>query len=390
MRKNAVAAVYSAGLVQGVALVAFPAASAIFTSPDSFNFTSTAYGGLFIPQALLSIAASLYSSKLAHERGIKRVFMFGLFANLLAMVLLAASRLLMGHPIAYEVLLLATASLGVGFGLTVPSLNTLAAHFFPKKVDTAVLALNALLGLGTALAPLFIALFTRIGLWWGLPTLLALAIIILIFFSSPLRLQNGKVTKPKRKGKIPPVFWIFAGFALLYGMIETVNGNWGAVYMKKELHDSAAMASLSLTFFWAAVTAGRIFFALIEKVLSGNWVLRVLPFFAAGSFVIAAYMPFEIPLAQASVFALAGFGCSALLPLIISFGEKTLPAMGASLAGGLIAFYLLGYGVAAFGVGPLHDEVGLPLSTIFGVSALLALALGVMAFIVIKCQEKKL
>jgi NAD(P)-dependent dehydrogenase (short-subunit alcohol dehydrogenase family) len=45
--------------------------------------------------------------------------------------------------------------------------------------------------------------------------------------------------------------------------------------------------------------------------------------------------------------------CSALLPLVISFGQAELKTIAASVAGGLIAFYQIGYGIAAFGVGPL-------------------------------------
>lgn len=58
-------------------------------------------------------------------------------------------------------------------------------------------------------------------------------------------------------------------------------------------------------------------------------------------------------------FGLAGLGCSAVLPLTISFGHEDLGAFSASVAGGVIAFYQLGYGVAAFGTGRLH-EAGLP------------------------------
>jgi len=37
-------------------------------------------------------------------------------------------------------------------GFTVPALNTFTAAFNPEKVDSSVLVLNALLGVGTALA----------------------------------------------------------------------------------------------------------------------------------------------------------------------------------------------------------------------------------------------
>jgi len=35
--------------------------------------------------------------------------------------------------------------------------------------------LNALLGAGTALAPIFVAIFVGLGFWWGLPVLSAFA-----------------------------------------------------------------------------------------------------------------------------------------------------------------------------------------------------------------------
>src|SRR5215469_4025769 len=62
-------------------------------------------------------------------------------------------------------------------------------------------------------------------------------------------------------------------------------------------------------------------------------------------------------------FGLAGLACSALLPLSISFGGSEFPRLTALVSGELIAFYQVGYGLAAFGVGPLHDRAGLPLST---------------------------
>ena len=66
-RRAEVAAVYGAGLVQGVALVTFPAASSILTSPSYYGLTSTAYGALFLPQAIAAISAALAGARLTRR-----------------------------------------------------------------------------------------------------------------------------------------------------------------------------------------------------------------------------------------------------------------------------------------------------------------------------------
>jgi hypothetical protein len=81
------------------------------------------------------------------------VYLGGLLADLAAMVRLIASwPVVHQQALAYGLLLAATGCLGAGFGLTVPSLNTLTAALHPNAVDKSVLVLNALLDPGTALA----------------------------------------------------------------------------------------------------------------------------------------------------------------------------------------------------------------------------------------------
>ena len=76
-------------------------------------------------------------------------------------------------------------------------------------------------------------------------------------------------------------------------------------------------------------------------------------------------------------FGLAGLGCSALLPLTISFGQHDLAAVGASLSGLLIAVYQVGYGIAAFGVRAAPGRrPGISLAAIFAVAAVVAVAMG--------------
>ena len=66
--------VYAAGLVQGVVLVTFPAASTIFTAPSQYGLSSTQYGAMFLPQAVVAVGTALAQGGLAQRFGAKRVY----------------------------------------------------------------------------------------------------------------------------------------------------------------------------------------------------------------------------------------------------------------------------------------------------------------------------
>ena len=381
--------VNAAGLVQGIVLVTFPAASTIFTDPDEYGLTSTEYGTMFLPQVVLAVAASLLGAKLAQRFTTKRVYLVGLVSSTISMSLLIVSTLVKTDTsVAYPLLLVATAFLGAGFGLTVPALNVYAGYFHPSAVDRSVLVLNALLGLGTALAPLFVALFVGLGFWWGLPVLSVVLLLGLLYVSRPLPLRSGAASSASQAARsgIPTRFWGFAAFAVLYGICETMNGNWSQLAMTSELGATTTQASLALTAFWAMVTAGRVLFASIGRWLPPRVTFHILPLVLVGTFTLTAVLPHDDPWLGVVVFGLAGLGCSALLPLSISFGQSALPTMSAGVAGGVIAFYQIGYGIAAFGVGPLVDS-GRSLSGIYGLTAVVAGVLAVLSFLVARGQS---
>ena len=315
----------------------------------------------------------------------KRVYLLGLACSIVSMVLLLASTLVKtNQAAAYPLLLVATAFLGAGFGLTVPVLNTYTSVFNPDRVDRSVLVLNALLGLGTALAPVLVAMFVGLGFWWGLPILSTVLLVGLLLVSLRLPLRavdsGAGVRAPRRRG-LPARFWLYAAFAVCYGICETMNGNWSQLDMTTRLGASASQASLALAVFWAMVTVGRVLFAAIGRWLPERVTYHILPFVLVGTFLLTGVLSRPHAAAAIGVFALAGLGCSALLPLTISFGEEDLTAMAVAMAGGVIAFYQLGYGIAAFGVGPLADA-GVSLSAIFGFTAVIAGVMALLSFFV--------
>src|SRR5262245_27932684 len=256
------------GLVQGLALVTFPAASSVFTSPRGFGFGASRYGMMFVPQVVLAILASSVGPSLARRWSLKRVLQAGLAADMLAMTLLAVSRLLIEVPDgAYGLLLVATGSLGFGFGAAVMAMNTFAQKLAPGHEDRSVLALNALLGAGTALAPLFVTVFIGAGVWWLMPLLVAVALAGLLLLSTkvPLEASLGAAAHAGSADRLPGAFWLFAAAILLYGVAETLNGNWSGPYLTHERGLSAEAASFALVAFWTMVTCGRILFATISS-----------------------------------------------------------------------------------------------------------------------------
>jgi MFS family permease len=377
--------VYAAGAVQGIVLVTFPAASTIFTDPDEYGLSSTEYGTLFLPQVVFAIAASLAGAWLGRRTGLKFVFLAGMVSGLIAMALLLLSTGYTHRPAdSYPLLMTATAFVGLGFGLAVPALNALTAAFHPDRVDAAVLTLNALLGVGTVLAPVFVALFVGLGFWWGLPltSLVLLAAILAIAARLPLRVRADAPAggPPAAVAGLPARFWVFAGFAVLYGICETVNGNWSQLDMTGNHGASTQLAALALTGFWAMVTVGRVAVA-AARGIRRETPYHVLPFALAVVFLLIAMLPAGSPGLAVGAFGLAGLCCSALLPLTISFGQEEFAGAAAAVGGGIIACYQLGYGIAAFGVGPLL-AAGVTLQQVYRWACVVALVMGGLSFIV--------
>jgi fucose permease len=378
-RRTEVGLVYCTALIQGLALVTFPAASSIFTSAARYGFSASRYGMLFIPQVCLAILAGSLAPSMARRWHLKSVLRAGMSADLLSMILLAVSSLLAPH-IAYGALLVATACLGFGFGSVVMSLNTYAQQFSPGREDRAVLSLNALLGAGTALAPLLVALFLGLGAWWLLPVLVAIAMLALLLFSAsqPLQSELAEAGEANTRVHLPPRFRLFAAAILLYGIAETVSGNWSGLYLTAERGLSAQQASFALTAFWATVTGGRILFAALSSKTTARWIYAGLPLMLI--FAFEAIVRVRGVNGGILAFALAGLGCSAFLPLCISLSGRQFPSFAAVMSGQLIAFYQVGYGIAAFGVGPLRDLTGRPLEVIYSAGTLVAAAMFVLAF----------
>ncbi len=201
-RRREVVTVYAIGLFQGISLVAFPAAATILTATNGYDLSKSQYGLLFVPQVVMAIAGSLALPTLSGRFGLKRVLLAGVAADALAMGLLVGSNAVQSGAAAFPLLLVATAALGFGFGTTLGAISTYAGGFMPDRRDVALTALNVLLGLGTALSPLLVAVFDNVGEWWYLPLIAAagLAALGLLAATQPLEAPDPVRGGPRPRG----------------------------------------------------------------------------------------------------------------------------------------------------------------------------------------------
>ena len=226
-----------------------------------------------------------------------------------------------------------------------------------------MLVLNALLGLGTVLAPVFVALFLGLGFWWGLPVISTLLLVALLVASVrlPLRVQPPATRRGERGPRSLSILDL-RGVCRHLRDRETVNGNWAQLDMTRQLGASRAVASLALTTFWASVTVGRVLFATIQSRVPTRLTYHLLPFLVAGAFVIIALLRAAKLLSACLRSASPASGARRCCRSRSAWAKRNPPHC-AGIAGGVMRSQF-GYGIAAFGIGPLVDG-GVSLATIY-------------------------
>ena len=229
--KAAFLPLYLIAILQGMSFSTVPAASNFITSQEGLNLSSSLYGSLFLPMVTGSIASSLLAGVFGKRYGLKVLFL--LFASFNALAMLLFSSLVFFSLNTYHLLLVMMMCLGVGFGGMISTLNPFVLSYFPNKASSAITALHACLGIGTALGPLLFSMSLQQGFWAFSPLFLTVFFIIVALFgfyslSNPFSLEkNTCYLRPTSKYYLIG----FSAIAFIYGILETSFGNWGLRYL---------------------------------------------------------------------------------------------------------------------------------------------------------------
>jgi len=366
--------VYGAGMLQGFAFTLVPALATVFTAAP-YHAGARAFGALFVPLTLGAILGASITAAIARRRSVLGALRLGIVANAIALLALMVSRL--AGPFAYDLLLIDTAALGMGFGLNFSAVNELASLLPPNETVAVTLA-NVCTGLGTSLTPILIAGFVSVGLWELWPALLLVAFIAVLVLSSRCTVPaRTRMAAPARR--VSFVLVLFATAALLYGFCEGTFSSWATTFVHLDRRFSLGAGEAALTGFWLALTAGRLAIAPLYRRLTPSFAYVTFPLLIALAFV--ALPLWQIPAELVMGFILGGLACSIVFPYAISLSLDALPADADRVAGVMVAALMSGEGVGTFVVGILRDDAGLPLVAIYRGAAAVAFALSIVAML---------
>ena len=381
-----IATLYLSGLLQGLTLVSFPASSAVLK--QMHGFTDAQYGAIFLPQVAAAVIGALAGGGLAARLGLVALLRISLAVSALSQLLLAGT-VALSPQAALVVVLLGTASLGLGFGLSGAPVNGLPSLYFPRHRETAIVAMHTLLGLGLALGPVIANIFILRGRWVGFPLTLTVVVLVACAATWLMRApqaepgaENPSATGAARAASEHPArataFWLFAGVAMLYAFAEGTFSNWAVLYLQDTRQLPESVASTALSAFWAASVTGRLLTSLLVLRMPAPRIWLALPVLMIVAFQLLPYA--STPALGIGLFAFAGLACSSFFPLTIGIASARFAAHGPWVASMMIAALMVGVGLGSYAVGLLRHEFGM--ETLYRLSAmypLLALLLAAAA-----------
>ncbi len=358
---------------QGMAFAALPAISLALIEPGEFELTFFIYSLIFFSFVLAAIVLLSFSSG---SQNLKQYLGIGLFTNGLGALLLTSSFMGSGKfPANVIVLEIVAVLLGVGFGALLPPLYN---HLLGRS-SKFWLALS----LGMSFAPFLTAYFEESGLVWLTPLTIFVAFLLLYNFAILLPILNFKSSEDKEKitiWQMPWTFWLFFVIVILYGFCETSVGTWLPIYLHKVKKLSFETSTAALGIFWLFIFLGRAFIQFITRWISFKWFYALLPLFI---FWLLGLLPELSSVSDLfKMAALTGFVFSGFLPLNVDFAEKYVSS-SPWIFGGLLAGYLIGFGLGSTGIGHLLNIQKIPFDALYPFASLPASLLTIFAWIVL-------
>ena len=304
--------------------------------------------GLFSTiQFLGALGGTLASSAIATWRGYKPALVLGYALMGGGLACLNAS----SHGVAIA----ATASFGLGYGLTTPGTNLSVAELGGAKSASLLNQLNFAWGAGAmACSPLIAVALKRNGLaiLLGGTALFGAILVVGLSFAS-FGVQKLESDSSTAGTASPPIGLgitvALAAMFFIYVAMENGIGIWSAEYAKRIANGITSVTTLAPMFFYAGLTSGRaVATPVLRYVHERKLVLGALSLEAAATVLLITSR--LLPVAILAVF-LVGLGCASVYPIFIAWLSRWYGASAKKIGGILFALASLGGSAGSESIG---------------------------------------
>lgn len=286
---------------------------------SAFSISSTETGFLIFTMALgflAALGASFPLTKLFNNKSL----------TVITQLALSGSLILVSQSWEYHHLLVLFFIIGFSEGLLQLLINSTISTIYPANRSSALSILHLFFGMGAVAGPLLGGYFA--GPTWQDAYLFSGLFAIPTSFLFLISVFPVRPQIEKSKDRLMPLFrkgqaLVFFFAAVLYVGVEMTVTNWAVVYKLQQTDMTVTAASTLLSWFWGAITVGRIMTALINSYVKPLLFLVIL---AAGSIVSYACFLTTTHNLESTLSVIAmGIFFSGIFPQLLGTGTDRYP-----------------------------------------------------------------
>lgn len=346
--------IFLLGFLTGVNFVIFPALAPVFTDQSLFGLSASQFGNLFIPQVIFITISCLVTPFLVNKFGPKIILSSGILLMILSTTILWTLQFFLNDKtLLFYILLILVAMTGFGFGLSITTLNPLAASLFNENKTSAILVLQFLVGLGTSTSPLMMGLISDIKDWIFIPAIIFVAILVSFVLLMFIKLETGDIFQLPKQFKIPSKLWLFFITIVLYGFLEGAFGGFGSVILKNLGLDNSS-ASVGLSLFWGGIAVNRLLFGIFSKRIKLSTMFLISPLLV-GVLLWILILSSSASIILSLMFTI-GFFMGSLFPGSIGWATLEFPELAVLVSGSMMAANQIGTGMMTNTLGAFQDN----------------------------------
>lgn len=367
---------YTASFFQGFCLIIIPAASVILKSSEFGALTDRQYGLSFLPMNLSAVLVTLFFNKLLQRFGRQALFNAGLLGLGGYTAAVWGASCGAENLVTFKWLLCANLCLGIGFGLLISVANLAMVELYPLKRDVLLMGMHGFLGIGAALAPLSVEFFYSMNRWsishaLYLGVWAGLALLVVLTRPADYCKETAEISSCSLDEgsafNMPRSAWVFLGAIFIYGVAESITGNWATLFLTGQKGFSFQTAARALSAFWVFLTLGRILAAFAALRMDVRILYRLSPLgITVSLFTLLAIRQEALVV---PVYAAIGLSCSYFFPLSIGLSTQYHGRFKDTLSSFGIAAIMAGVSIGTTFMGLLQDAGIVEISKTFMLAA---------------------